>query len=125
QEETMDKNSAEFYCLGYKCMLYSGSKCIGFVKDLTGLLNAKVSRVTFYISNEFVSVTNDLGYSFDLCSSCLFALNGQPDSVDSKNQELYIGINRSIYSLNNRKGTGVCRAEISWNCPYNEMIEHH
>ncbi|KAL3886813.1 hypothetical protein ACJMK2_026782 [Sinanodonta woodiana] len=113
----IQKNDAQFYFLGYSSLLYGSSKCSSSMyKGLAGLLNKNVTTITIYVGNEFIRVTNNNGYIYDVCSSCLFALNGQPDSEGPANEEIYIGINRPISELYQSKAKGICSAEISWIC---------
>ncbi|KAH3872827.1 uncharacterized protein LOC127870430 [Dreissena polymorpha] len=77
-----------------------------------------VNRVTLFISNEHVRITNDRGLNQILCHKCLFALNGQSDpSSGGVNQDIYIALNRVISG--GRIGVGVCSARLSWVCPEN------
>ncbi|KAH3736192.1 uncharacterized protein LOC127851674 [Dreissena polymorpha] len=77
-----------------------------------------VNRITLFISNEHIRITNDQGLNQILCHKCLFALNGQPDpSVGGVNQDIYIALNRVIADRADRYGFGVCSARLSWVCP--------
>ncbi|XP_052275399.1 uncharacterized protein LOC127874806 isoform X3 [Dreissena polymorpha] len=93
-------------------------------RPLTTYANAvqlgSVNRVTLFISNEHVRITNDQGLNRILCHKCLFALNGSADpSSGGVNQDIYIALNRVITGRVDRNGVGVCSARLSWVCPEN------
>ena len=76
-----------------------------------------VSRVTLYISNEHVRITNDQGLDEYLCHECLFALAGQKDqSTGLPNDKIFIALNRVILARADRTGKGICKAKLSWVC---------
>ena len=78
------------------------------------LIVNQVNRVTLYISNEHVRITNDNGLDEYLCHECLFALAGQSDSQGEQNEDIYIALNRVVKG--DRYGFGVCKASLSWVC---------
>ncbi|KAL3884573.1 hypothetical protein ACJMK2_024705, partial [Sinanodonta woodiana] len=78
-DASTQENDAEFYFLGYQHLLYGSDKCPNTSLNRTGLLPDGVTSVTIFIGNEFIRVSNNLGYVYELCSKCLFALNGQSD----------------------------------------------
>lgn len=76
-----------------------------------------VDQVRLYISNEFVRIQNNKGFDRQVCSDCLFALNGQPDKeAKSTNYDIYVALNRVIANTS-RRGYGTCLAKIKWVCP--------
>ncbi|KAH3701672.1 uncharacterized protein LOC127861128 [Dreissena polymorpha] len=80
--------------------------------------SGSVSRVTLFISNGHVRITNSNGLNQKLCDQCLFALNGQADpSYGGANEDIYIALNRVITGRSDRYGVGVCSAKLSWVCP--------
>ena len=82
-------------------------------------LSKKVMKLTIWISNEFIRITNDQGCDEEMCSDCLFALNGQYDCAPGgTNQEIYIALNRVVYNGCYNYGYGVCKATLSWVCPW-------
>ncbi|KAL3884575.1 hypothetical protein ACJMK2_024707 [Sinanodonta woodiana] len=117
-DASTQENDAELYFLGYQHLLYRSDKCLNTSLNRTGLLRDGVTSVTIFIGNEFIRVSNNLGYVYELCSKCLFALNGQSDSQGPVNEDIFIGLNRIIDSSSYRDGTGVCSAVIRWACPW-------
>lgn len=79
-----------------------------------GLLAPDVKRVTIFVANNYVKITNDKGFEAKDCNRCIFALSGQ-DPNDRANT-LYMAFNRVI-SGSYRSGTGVCNVNIRWECP--------
>ncbi|KAK3591077.1 hypothetical protein CHS0354_005474 [Potamilus streckersoni] len=121
-DASTQENNAEFHSLGYEHLLYGSDKCPNMSLNMTGLLSNSVTLVTIFIGNEFIRVSNNLGYVYELCSKCLFSLNGQSDSQGPVNEDIFIGLNRIIDSSSYREGSGVCGAVISWACPWNCLI---
>lgn len=92
---------------------------LGVAVDATA--DGLVSRMTIYVSDKHVRITNDNGLDETLCHKCLFALNGQADaSAGGPNQDIYLSLNRviSLSSAPQRVGFGVCSARLSWMCPW-------
>ncbi|KAK3609930.1 hypothetical protein CHS0354_011760 [Potamilus streckersoni] len=114
-DASTQENDAEFHSLGYQHLLYGSDKCPDMSMVMSGLLGT--TSATIFVGNEYIRVTNNQGYEYELCSKCLFALNGQSDSEGSENEVIFIGLNRIIDSPSHRVGTGVCGAVISWACP--------
>lgn len=82
-------------------------------------LAPNATKITVFISNEFLRIQNDLGYDKEMCSDCLFAFNGHPDNGTSgPNQDVYIALNRVVSGMVSRNGYGVCKATMSWLCPW-------
>ncbi|KAL3885108.1 hypothetical protein ACJMK2_025206 [Sinanodonta woodiana] len=117
-DASTQENDAEFHSLGYQHNLYGSDKCPDMSLVMSGLLSPGVTTVTIFVGNEFIRVTNNQGYVYELCSKCLFALNGQSDSQGPVNEDIFIGLNRIIDSPSYRVGTGVCGAVIKWACPW-------
>ncbi|KAL3884542.1 hypothetical protein ACJMK2_024676 [Sinanodonta woodiana] len=111
-------NDAEFYMYNYEQRLYGSDKCSNMSQLLFSLPNNSAHWVTIYIGNEFIRVSTPLGDAFELCSNCLFALNGQADSQGTVNEDIYVGLNRIISSSQVGNGSGVCGVVISWACPW-------
>ena len=81
------------------------------------LVLGQVNRVTLYIGNEYVRITNDNGLDEKICHECLFALAGQPDDGHGgPNEDVYIALNRVVRPESDRVGMGVCMATLSWVC---------
>lgn len=78
------------------------------------LLAPDVKRVTIFVANNYVKITNDKGFEAKDCNRCIFALSEQ-DPYDRANT-LYMAFNRVI-SGSYRSGTGVCNVNIRWECP--------
>ncbi|XP_061171999.1 uncharacterized protein LOC133181529 [Saccostrea echinata] len=78
------------------------------------LLAPNVSKVTIFVANNYVRILNDQGFEVKGCHKCLFALNGQ-DPEDRANT-LYMAFNNMIRGTH-RRGYGVCRVSIRWECP--------
>lgn len=76
------------------------------------LLAPDVKRVTIFVANNYVKITNDKGFEAKDCNRCIFALSGQ-DPNDRANT-LFMAFNRVI---SGRSGTGVCNVNIRWECP--------
>ena len=113
-------NDAEVQALYPHITLYSSDKCPHLTDRLLHQLDqgtgARVNDVIIYVSNERVRIMNDQGLDYELCNSCLFALNGQNDgSSGGINEVVFIGLNRVVAGLG-RVGVGVCSATISWEC---------
>ncbi|KAL3884583.1 hypothetical protein ACJMK2_024715 [Sinanodonta woodiana] len=117
-DASTQEKDAEFHSLGYQHLLHGSDHCPNMSLVMTGLLSNSVTSVTIFIGNEFIRVSNNLGYVYELCSQCLFSLNGQSDSEGPVNEDIFIGLNRIIDSSSYRDGTGVCSAVVSWACPW-------
>ena len=87
----------------------------------TNALAPDVKKVSMWISNEFIRVKSygagPYGCDEEMCSECLFALNGQFDKTI--NTDIYVALNRVVSGRSDRNGYGVCAAELSWACPWN------
>ena len=74
--------------------------------------------MTVWVGNEYIRVKNDNGFDREMCSGCLFSLNGQPDKI--VNEEIFIKLNGVISGRNDRNGHGICGASLSWECGWHE-----
>lgn len=88
--------------------------------DIHGAENAYTSKLTLYIGNQYIRVTNDKRLDEYFCHSDLFHLNGQfdPESGGMTSNTITIGINRAISS--DQTGFGVCTSTLKWACPWPE-----
>ena len=84
-----------------------------------GALRDEATHVTIYVGNEYIRLTNDLGFDQENCNRCLYALNGQIDPTGSENTSIFIGLNRVVNGRSDRNGFGVCAATLSWVCGWN------
>ncbi|KAL3884541.1 hypothetical protein ACJMK2_024675 [Sinanodonta woodiana] len=116
-DDSTQENNAEFHMYDYEQRLYGSDKCSNMSQLLFSLPSTVAHWVTVYIGNEFIRVSTPLGDTYELCSDCLFALNGQTDSKGTVNEDIYIGLNR-IIPTQIGDGSGVCGAVISWACPW-------
>ena len=77
-----------------------------------GALRDEATHVTIDVGNEYIRVTNDLGFDQENCNRCLYALNGQIDPTGSENTSIFIGLNRVVNGRSDRNGFGVCAASV-------------
>ncbi|XP_061171998.1 uncharacterized protein LOC133181528 [Saccostrea echinata] len=89
-------------------------------KDI--LLAPGVTKVTIFVANNYVRIKNNQGFDMTTCHKCLFALNGQdPDDLANT---FYLAFNNVIRG-SDRRGYGVCRVGIRWECPDCERFRPH
>ncbi|KAK3596739.1 hypothetical protein CHS0354_036363 [Potamilus streckersoni] len=117
-DNNTQENDAEFHFYNYEQRLYGSDKCLNMSQLLFSLPNTSAHWVTIYIGNEFIRVSTPFGDAYELCSNCLFALNGQSDSQGTMNEDVYVGLNRIIENSYLGDGRGVCGVVISWACPW-------
>ena len=98
---------------------YKSDKCSSKKINLPDFLLPAAKFLDIYISNNYIKfVQRPAGGKKEVCTKCLFALNGQadPDS-GGVNEDIYMAINRVVRFVSNRVGSGVCRVRMSWMCP--------
>jgi hypothetical protein len=89
---------------------------------IMGVTNSRTNKMTVYIGNQFMRVTNDNRLDENFCMNDLFHLNGQfdPGSGGMSPNEITIGINRQIPQSDEERSFGVCSASLKWTCPWQE-----
>ena len=90
---------------------------LSFDKVMPRYKNAS-TVLTIFIGNEYIRITDGAGFDKEKQSHCLFALNNHSDIT--VNQDIYVAINRVVSSANYRDGFGICAANLSWVCGWQQ-----
>ena len=98
--------------------VYGNDGCKSKQFPFYNALSKHANHVTVWVGNEYIRVKNDIGFDREMCSGCLFSLNGQPDKI--VNEEIFIKLNGVISGRNDRNGHGICGASLSWECGWHE-----
>jgi hypothetical protein len=84
-------------------------------------LELPASLVNVWVRNSYVKMSNDDGFVFSNCSSCLFGLGGQIDDEGPENEDIFIAANRVINTPpGDRVGNGLCFMKLRWVSGSNE-----